>query len=26
MHGIMGGEAIDGWLEGRLRENTFVLA
>lgn len=25
MHGIMDGEAIDGWLEGRLRENTFVL-
>jgi hypothetical protein len=26
IHGIMDGEAIDGWREGRLRESTFVLA
>jgi hypothetical protein len=26
MHGIMDGEAIDGWRKERLQENTFVLA
>lgn len=26
IHGIMDGEAIDGWRKRRLRENIFVLA